>query len=149
MTAPIKRKPHRPSSYTPELAQRILHDIRSTSMTLQEVCDSDVDYPTPKTFYTWTDKHPGLFDEYIAAKKKQVQVYIDDSFNEMKQSFTNPLDFQMLKLKIEHIRWYAAKLVPRLYGATPEEMESKIKNEVQALLHDAMAKACKAKERDY
>lgn len=149
MAGPIKKKVGRPSDYNEGVAKRILHDIKSTSMTLQEVCDSHADYPSPKTFYRWTDQQPGLFDEYIAAKKKQVQVYIDDSFDEMKQTFTNPLDFQMLKLKIEHIRWYAAKLVPRLYGADPQELENKIKNEVQAMLHDAMEKATKARERDY
>jgi len=145
----VKRTPGRPSAYTEELAQEILDAIVCSDDSLEKICNSKSKFPNPDTVYSWMNKYKDFNDAYITAKRKQVQVYIDKSFAEMGQTFTNPLDFQMFKLKIEHIRWYASKLVPRLYGSDPQELENKIKTEVQTMLHDAMAKACKAKERDY
>ena len=146
---PVKRANGRPTDFNEQLAKEILDVIVSSDDSLQAICDDNAKFPCPATIYTWMNKYPNFNDSYITAKRKQVQVYIDKSFAEMSQTFTNPLDFQMFKLKIEHIRWYASKLVPRLYGSDPQELENKIKTEVQTMLHEAMAKACKAKERDY
>ena len=145
----VKRANGRPSAYTEDLASDILEAIVCSNDSLQKICDNNPRFPHPDTIYSWMNKNKDFNDAYINAKRKQVQVYIDNSFSDMDKTFVNPLDFQMLKLKIEHIRWYASKLVPRLYGSDPQEMENKIKSEVQAMLHDAMSKAVKARERDY
>ena len=144
-----KNKGGRPTDYNEEIAQKILEKIESSDCGLQEICDSNFDFPAPDSIYRWMSKNDRFRDKYLLSKKRQVQVYVDKSFELLNKLYTDPVEIQLLKLKLDHIRWYASRLVPRLYGSMPEEAENKIKEELQNMLHEAMAKAIKSKERDY
>lgn len=119
--------------YTPELANTICLRIMEMQ-TLDKICQ-DPRMPSKRTLIKWlADPSRADFREmYYYARRVQAEMYVDqamdianDTDNDWQQTFNkkgepngwkpNNEAIQRSKLKIDTIKWNAAKMMPRIYG---------------------------------
>lgn len=131
----------RPSKYTPELAKEICDAIATSTLSLNELADMHDHWPIAANIWRWRNTNSVFRSMYTKAKKEQVDVSIDF----MQQLINEPhknidpatgrqiIDVPMLRVKIDAIKWKAAKLMPRDWGdnkdleATNTELTEDIK----------------------
>lgn len=120
----------RPSTYTPELADRICTEIATRSDGLETICAGDIDFPNPSTVYLWRITHSEFSEKYARAKEQQAQLLADQILEiadntQMGEIVTIKEDgeerkisdmIDHRKLRIESRKWLAMKLLPRVYG---------------------------------
>lgn len=120
----------RPSSYSPELAERICAEIATTSKSLRTICQSD-DMPCVQTILNWLNNNPSFLAQYTRAKEEQADHLVEEMI-EIADDGTN--DFMTItkgdesyevenkewtsrsKLRVEARKWIASKLKPKKYG---------------------------------
>jgi hypothetical protein len=106
----------RPESYDPHLADEIIQKIQSEPKGLKQLCAENEHWPHPATIYGWTYNYPKFFDLYWKAKVNQAHLYVDESFDLTNEVRGDKDMSQWLSTAIGLRKWYAARLVPRLYG---------------------------------
>lgn len=110
------KKNGRPTKYTQELADEILLEIETTPRGLDEICRSNSHFPPPSTIYRWMDAQAGFRERYIESKKRQAQTYVDRVTTDLYKEYDQPHQVSQLKIQADFIKWYAGRLVPKLYG---------------------------------
>jgi len=142
--------PGRPTTYTPELAQRVCDLVASTDEGLDHICASADDLPHPSTVYLWRITHAEFSEKYLQAKQLQGEmfaegtlriarekpVYFDSEGNERVDA--GHVAWQ--KLNVNTRQWHASKLAPKIYGDQKQIDELKNKNAE----HDAEIKKLRA-----
>jgi hypothetical protein len=112
--------------YTEELSNKICAAIASNPISLRRICEENPDFPDEKTIWSWLSKVPGFLDKYALAKHQQmncmsdsilddiekIHKYIDDNGNERH----DPGFIAHQRLRIDTKKWFASKLMPKLYG---------------------------------
>lgn len=150
----------RPTSYTPELAQRILDVIATTDKGLDEICDDYPDFPVPSTIYQWRIRDLDFSKKYMEAKSNQAQIYAESTLKiaQMKVTFTDaegnekvdPGHVAWQKLNVNTRQWHASKLAPKVYGDKREIEQLQGENErVKAELAALRDKLDKANVSEY
>jgi hypothetical protein len=117
----------RPSSYNIELAKIICERIATHTIGIQALCKMYDDMPDQQTIKRWRHTIPEFCALYDQAKQFQAQLlveecedlipleiktYFDDAGNER----YDPVSATLLKEKVAHRRWMAARLAPKIYG---------------------------------
>lgn len=116
----------RPTLYSTDIADRIIHAIGTTSQGLQAICAAD-DMPCRSTVYNWLDTHPDFLDRYTRAKESQADVLAeeiisisdDDSNDTIKTERGDIPNHEWIsrsRLRVDSRKWLAAKLAPKKYG---------------------------------
>lgn len=119
----MKNKRGRPSTYNDQLGEEICAAISSSEEGLKHLCDKNPHWPHRATIFTWRRINEKFRNMYAKAKEEQCEVvveymqelmaephkYIDEHGNEK-------VDVPMLRLKMDSMKWHAAKLKPRKYG---------------------------------
>ena len=131
-----KNKGGRPTKYTKELGEEICSAIASSELGLVHLVDSNPHWPERSTIFLWRRKHKEFSDNYTRAKEEQVEVsveYMQEIMNEPHkyqdlETGITKLDHNMLRLKMDAIKWQAAKLKPKKYGDT--KLQESINNEL-------------------
>lgn len=125
----IKVKNGRPTDYTDELAKEICDTIASTSKGIKKLCSENSHWPNKDTIFTWLKNCEGFSDQYVRAKKCQIEAFIDDILeiaddstqdaviNDQGNIVCNSEFIARSKLRIDTRKWLASKLVPKVYGA--------------------------------
>ncbi|HEU5366666.1 MAG TPA: hypothetical protein VFU62_14105 [Hanamia sp.] len=118
----------RPSSYTQELANEICETIQCTSKGIKRLCKEHEHWPSHNTIYRWLSTYSEFNDRYARAKRQQIEVLVDEilsiaedssndyMMNEDGKLVVNHEHIQRSRLRIDTIKWLAAKLCPRIYG---------------------------------
>lgn len=147
----------RPTKYTPELADEICSAIESSEKGLQHLCNENPHWPERANIFIWLRKYPEFQFKYTQAKESQVEVnvdyiqemanephhYIDDIGNER-------VDVSLLRVKIDALKWKAAKLKPKKYGDRIEIEQKTEENErLKAELLELKAKLDAQHKKDY
>jgi hypothetical protein len=111
----IPRPTGRPSLYTPELADEICRRL-AEGESLRTICrDSHV--PNLSTVLEWVRDDRGDFGAmYRRARETQAHVLAEQV---VEAAFTAP-DPQQGRLRFDALRWYASKLLPKVYGERVE-----------------------------
>lgn len=127
-------KAGRPSKYTPELGAEICDAIASSELGLCHLVDMNPHWPMRSTIFLWRRTQPLFSDMYTRAKEDQTEVCVEHmqeimnephKYQDLETGFIK-LDHHMLRLKMDAIKWQAAKLKPRKFGETKtEEAQSK------------------------
>lgn len=128
---PIKKtkKIGRPSKYTPELGKEIGDAISSSELGLIHLVNANPHWPHRSTIFEWRLKFPEFEDIYSRAKQEQTEVvleFMQELMNEPHKS-EDPetglvkIDVPMLNLKLNHMKWHAAKLKPKKFGDAKEQ----------------------------
>jgi len=116
----------RPTLYTRELAELICEKVATTAIGLEDLCRLYPELPSHDTIKKWRKEHQEFSALYHDAKVFQsrllveecenlipdLKTYVDSDGNER----IDPASAALLKAKIDHRRWMAARLAPRIYG---------------------------------
>ena len=116
----------RPTLYTRELAELICEKVATTTVGLEDLCRLFPELPSHDTIKRWRKENQEFSSLYHEAKVFQsrmlveecenlipeLKTYLDDAGNER----IDPASAALLKAKIDHRRWMAARLAPRIYG---------------------------------
>lgn len=117
----------RPTIYTKELAERICELVATHTIGIKALCKMYDDLPDQHTIKQWRQKNSEFSTLYNKAKQFQAQLlveecedlipleiktYFDDAGNER----YDPVSATLIKEKIAHRRWMAARLAPKVYG---------------------------------
>lgn len=123
-----EKKVGRPTVYTQELAEEICEEISCTDDSLEELCQRNPHWPDRRTIYRWRRKHPEFCHLYAQAKIDQIEVLVDkaDDIAKDKRYDSELSDdgnerpnhewINRSRLRVDLIKWKAAKLMPKLYG---------------------------------
>jgi len=117
----------RPMSYNIELANLICDRIATHTVGIKALCKMYDDMPNPETIARWRKEKlefSNLYDQAKALQAKllveeceeliplELRTYTDDAGQER----YDPVSATLLKEKIAHRRWMAARLAPKTYG---------------------------------
>jgi hypothetical protein len=123
-------KPGRPTTYTHEIAAKILERI-ANGESLRTIIKDD-DMPAQSTVYLWLFKHPEFSEQYARAREEQGETFADEmvaiadetpELEPVKDKDGNIIDMKMhsayvawQKNRIDTRKWIASKLKPKKYG---------------------------------
>jgi hypothetical protein len=118
----------RPTKYTDELADEICDVVSASELGLLHLVNLNPHWPDRSNIFKWRLRHPYFRDRYLKAKQDQADVvveYMHELMNEPHVYFNpetgqNKVDSPLLKLKLDHFKWHAAKLKPKEYGDTKQ-----------------------------
>lgn len=121
----------RPESYTPDIANKILSEIATTSKSLRTICGQE-GYPTVGTILKWLkEDKDGFLAQYAIAKEEQADYLIeemidiaDDGSNDFMTITKGGQDYEVenkevtsrSRLRVDTRKWIASKLKPKKYG---------------------------------
>ncbi len=128
---PTPKKMGRPTLYTPELASKICQEI-GKGKSLTSVLKDD-DMPGMTAVFDWLIKYEDFAKNYARATNERVEVRIekafdiaDDAINDyMEDNYEkgktpgyqlNGENIQRSKLRVDLIKWYASRMLPKKYG---------------------------------
>lgn len=118
----------KPCTYTEELGKEICHKIACTPRGIHFLCKKYEHWPKPRVIFEWLVKFPLFKEQYLLAKKLQVETLIDeilaiadDSSGDFKVNDKGNLvpdseHINRSRLRVDTRKWIASKLVPKLYG---------------------------------
>jgi hypothetical protein len=124
-----KNKGGRPTKYDMQIATEICDAIGSTHLGLFDLCQINPHWPDCSSIYLWLRKHKEFSQMYTQAKEDQTEVsvdYMQALMNEPHKHYDENAgrtvcDVGMMRLKMDAIKWQAAKLKPRKYGDNNKE----------------------------
>lgn len=128
--APAARKPGRPTTYTPEIADRICAELACGS-SMRTVCKGE-DMPAMSTVFLWLRTHKEFSERYAQAKAEAADALVeemldiaDDGTNDWMETHDkdgnagyklNGENVQRSRLRVDTRKWIASKLKPKKYG---------------------------------
>lgn len=119
----------RPSLYTEELADKICHQIATSSKGLHSICKAD-DMPSTVTVYSWLkdENHKEFLNKYVRAREDQADFLADEILQIADDSSKDTIEHEKFgeienkewvnrsKLRVDARKWVASKLKPKKYG---------------------------------
>jgi hypothetical protein len=100
----------RPSKYSQELSEKFCKRLAMGEAVLQ-IC-ADPDMPSRETIYNWLKSNPEFLDSYTQARSQQADAYAEQIVIEA----FNSHDAQIGRLRVDALKWAAAKIAPKKYG---------------------------------
>jgi hypothetical protein len=121
-----------PTTYTEEVAQKIIDAMEGSSDPLSTMLKSRDDLPCPSTVYKWRSENEDFSDRLQAAQLKNCANAImdDDSYLDKRLNYyidkegnkrIDAPSVQLLAMKQGGKRWLLQKLMPQVYGDKPED----------------------------
>ena len=119
----------RPSTYNLQIAEEICEAIASSELGLCHLVDKNPHWPERQVIFVWRRRHPEFDDMYARAKEAQTEVCVEH----MQEIMNEPhkykdfetgqikIDHSMLRMKMDAIKWQAAKLKPRKFGDVKQQ----------------------------
>lgn len=140
------QKMGRPTKYTRALAEEIAAAIASSELGLIHLVNQNPHWPDRATIFTWRRIHDEFRDMYTRAKEDQTEVvveYMQEVMNEPhkwkdQETGLTRIDVPMLRLKMDTMKWQAAKLKPKKFGD----------NKVQEPINTEVDEDCKKRYAD-
>lgn len=150
----------RPTDYNIELTSEFCSRLIE-GRSVRSIC-SDEDMPNAATIFKWLAKYPEFNDQYAKAKEQAIEALVTECFDIADE---NALDYtegedgklrpnidhiQRARLRIDTRKWYAGKIMPKLYGdrqiidqttklAFDEVSDEELNARLKALLNDKTA----------
>ena len=98
-----------------ELTSKIEEDLirlLMNGMPLTQICSKEGS-PSLSKVYSWIQTNKDFASKIVTARKIAAQTYLDRMITELENA--NSKDIGLLRERLQHFRWMAAKLIP-LYG---------------------------------
>lgn len=145
------------NKYTDEIARAICDDISTTQLSLSKICAKHG--VSKVSLYAWKTKHPEFEKMYITARRRQIEIFIDeivDLIDDMQKKVTgdqkgNYAYVKTIELEIRTKQWLAMKLLPRVYGDTGlvmDDVQPDEDKDIQAI-RDARESYKKQTKKEY
>lgn len=116
-------KPGRPTTYNEHIAKEICDAIASSELGLMHLCNKNPHWPNRSTIFLWRRTHKEFAIMYDQAKEDQTEVVVeymqelmDEPHKYIDDNGINKVDIQLLRLKVDAIKWQASKLKPKKFG---------------------------------
>ena len=103
----------RPTSYTPQMAQRICKAVAASTGGLRATLDSDPELPAFGCVQEWLYSHADFASGYAHAKIQQLQAMAEDIVDLSNDESLEPND---KRIRIDTRKWLLSKLIPKTYG---------------------------------
>ncbi len=111
--------------YSPEVAARVCERVATHPVGLRKLCDMYDDMPDKEAILDWRYKYPDFAANFNISKQFQAEIMAEE-MNDLCEVPTY-FDRQGIervdagrvacqKLKVDSIKWQAARLAPRMYG---------------------------------
>ena len=100
----------RPSSYTEEIAEAICERL-SQGESLRAIC-GEAGMPSQSMVFRWLEADEGFRERYTRARARQAHVIAEMAIDEA----TKAQDAALGRLAFDARRWFAGKLLPKVYG---------------------------------
>lgn len=121
----------RPTEYNDDIANQICDIVSNTPKMLEEICDENPHLPDAVTVYRWRIRHPEFGQKYAIAKQCQIEPLVSTILFKARQKHRDLVDLgdkisvntaaiKRLQIEVDAIKWFAAKLAPKLYGDKKE-----------------------------
>jgi hypothetical protein len=104
----------RPSTYTEERAADICERYANGADLVDILKDEGITFTT---LYTWQEKHPEFAKMYTRARQHKSERLIEEIFRIADDPDMDPND---KRVRVDTRKWYAAKVIPKLYGDKSE-----------------------------
>ncbi len=102
--------------WSEELELEICDYIATHPHTLKQGCQLHPHWPALDALYSHIAKVGKFGELYLEAKRKQVLVYVDETIDLIRECEPEFVHISKLKIEIDHKRWYAGRLCPRMWG---------------------------------
>lgn len=106
----------RPVAFHADLARAVCERLAAGSQGLEAVCAAQ-DMPSSATVYRWLADYPEFAAQYGEARRIQAHRMFDEARAIAKAATAKSV--AVAKLRIDTLKWQAAKLAPRVYGVRP------------------------------
>lgn len=124
MTKKTGKKMGRPTIYNDEIAREICETIASSRYSVSYHCQNNDHWPCSSQVFVWLRRYAEFAEQYALAKEQQAETQVDYMTELMNEPhhFVDPesgrerLDVQMIRTKMDAIKWQAGKLKPKKYG---------------------------------
>lgn len=149
----IRKERDHTGKYTPQIARKICNQIME-GKTLKEIC-AKRGMPTKRTILRWLSapQYADFREQYYYARRVQAELRVDEIFeiadnteHDWKPRYNKNgelIDYvpdneaiQRSRVRIDTRKWYAARLIPRIYGDRVEHT-----HEVTGDLAELLARA--------
>lgn len=118
---------HKEIEKTKELADEICLEIAKNAISLPNLCKQNPHWPKKTFIYEWLAKDKAFADQYARAKMLQVTPLLEEAIDIASDSSNDYIETEngrkvdhdhiaRARLKIDTIKWFASKLVPKVYG---------------------------------
>ena len=104
----------RPTSYTPDLATEICHQLAEGETLLSITAKAEM--PSYRAIMEWLDKYPDFAHNYARARDKQADFYADRVGDLSKEVLQNPKDSNAYRVAGDLLKWQAMIRAPRRYS---------------------------------
>lgn len=158
----VKRKNGRPSIYTEKLGDEICEVVSTSNDMLETLCNERKHWPTAPHVYKWRRRMPKFGLRYAIAKQEQVDALVSNSVSKVRnkdndfyydsdgKKAINSAAMQRLRIEVDLIKWYAAKVAPKIYGDLVTVEALKDKNaELNRELEELRAQLDEKNKREY
>lgn len=108
----------RPSSYTPEMGAEICRRI-GDGESLRSICRAD-GIPHMATVFRWLEADAAFREQYARARERQAHVMAEMAVEDA----TTAADAQLGRLAYDARKWFAGKLLPKVYGERQQHEHS-------------------------
>jgi hypothetical protein len=140
-----ENRPGAPSSYTPEIAEEITERMIEGESVLK-ICQDD-HMPSRVTVYRWIESNAAFRKRYNYAREAQAHYYADlirdvafddsgDFFVEDGRTVTDHARVQRARLKVDTLKWLAARFNRAYSDKPPEITQEPQKIVISWLRHD-------------
>ena len=137
----VKRKRGRPSTFTPELAERVLDHVANGGFIVDLGGDG---LPSWRTIYRWADDRSDFRQALARAHEDGAHALLVKA-EALLESATRD-NIQVVRERVQHIRWRVSRLNPAAYGDRSElrvsgtiTHEHKISDDAPAWIKDRLA----------
>ena len=161
-TGEKKRKPAgRPTTYTKEMGERICMLVATHDLSYKKLCEKYPDLPNESTMYQWKYYQKQFSENYLNARRQQcdllveeidslidntIERYADDKGN-LK---IDPPSASIAIAKANNRKWFASKLIPKVYGDKLELERKESENEyLKEQIAELRAELDKKNKKDY
>lgn len=130
----------RPTEYNLEFAKEICEAFENSHWGLNQLCDLNPHWPSAQTIRSWIRTHDQFLSMYREAKERQAHYTAEEM---MRVAYDDSKDWKVIedaegnektvlvaesvnraRLKVDTLKWQAARLLPRIYGDVKPESKS-------------------------
>ena len=149
----------RPTSYCPELVEKILHRVATHSCGIRKICKMYDDMPNHETINEWRRKYSDFSALYLQARVYQSHLLAESTIDIADETLEYAVedDKGMLKVdsgivaaqdkRIKTRQWLAAQILPETYG--PRAAAEAINDANTTEVAEKVAKIIKESEKEY
>ena len=151
----------RPTTYSPEMRQRICDLVATHGWGIQKLCKSYPDIPTPETINQWRHKYPEFSEEYLNSRFKQTHAMFESAIDEVESIedyyYEDPVSGAMKidsgivaakKAIANQKTQQASRLNPRMYGVQKQEDDKSTLGDTLSKIQSMVSEFNKTNESD-